>query len=118
MIGFFYKLRRAYGLLKVYWHTIDGDWSSLAEVMLYQMGRIRDHLLEHNIIENAERYAKQIDDAMVALKHLRDGDEFDFATKDFPEGRGNEWAHRVGEWASTWEQQFGEGMKLIRHWWD
>lgn len=67
---FFRRLRRTARLVRVYWTTVEGDWSAIAIVMRHEIREQRLHILEHNFIENAETYARQMLVAETALTRL------------------------------------------------
>lgn len=73
---FFRRLKRTWRLVRVYWATVEGDWSAIAIVLRHEIRAQRLHILEHNFIENAETYARQMLVAETALDRMLsyDGD--------------------------------------------
>lgn len=115
---FFYKVRRTCGLVKVYWHTIDGDWSSLAYIMAYQMKRIADHIREHDIIVDAEKEASDIDETREALEYILHDKSYDEANRIHGGMGGEAWCNTIRELEERNMARFVDGMSRIRNWWD
>lgn len=117
MREFIYRLKRSIGLLRVYWSTCDGDWSSIAEIMVYQIGRVGDHIETHHMIADAPRVAKQMKIAKYCLRRMLDEPYYDIADKKFP-NRGKPWSEHI----KTLEEQdmrlLLDQLKYLRYWWD
>lgn len=109
-----YNCKRSFGLLKVYYNTIDGDWSSLATVMIYQMDRIAKTIRDDNIIEDAEEVANEIDRTKEALLYLLEDRSYDDAQRD----HGKEWVKFVADYELNKLNEFTNGMRNIQRWWD
>lgn len=94
MTELFYKLKRCFGLLKVYWNTCDGDWSSIGLVLQYQISRVRRHILEHNVLLFTDRYVRQMLIAETLLERLLEEPYYEIAEKRYPE-RTRYWAEMI-----------------------
>lgn len=110
----FYNLKRCFGLLKVYWGTYDFDWSSLAVIMIYQMDRIAKRIKEDDIIEDAEEVVAEINKTKDALEYILD----DKAHNEAMEKHGKQWVKYVDQYEKAKMQEFLDGIKNIRNWWD
>jgi len=117
MIGsFVYKLKRSLGLLRIYWNSCDGDWSSIAEVMAYQIGRVADHIEEHDMIADSKRVVKQMRIAKHCLRRMMDEPYYEIADKRFP--RKEFWMDHIKAIEEQDMRILLHQLKFLRHWWD
>ena len=112
-----YKLNRAWQLVRVYWSTIDGDWSSIAVVLSHQISRVRKHIQQHDVIQDADRVCRQMLIAEHCLERLQEEPYFDIADKRFPE-RGKRWADYIHELQKQDMCILLRQLRYLRHWWD
>lgn len=119
MIGseFIYKLKRSFGLLKIYWNSCDGDWSSIGEVMEYQIGRVADHIEEHDMIADGSRVVKQMRIAKHCLRRMMDEPYYEIADKRFPK-REKLWIEHIKAQEEQDMVILLRQLRYLRHWWD
>ena len=115
--SFIYKLKRSIGLLRIYWNSCDGDWSSIAEIMEYQIGRVSDHIAEHNMIADAPRVIKQMKIAKHCLRRMLDEPYYDIADKWFP-NRGKFWVQHIQALERQDMRILLRQLRYLRYWWD
>ncbi len=118
MIGsFVYKLKRSFGLLKLYWNSCDGDWSSIAEVMEYQIGRVADHIEQHDLIADTPRIVRQMKIAKHCIRRLLDEPYYDIANKRFPD-KGKFWVQHIKALEEQDMRLLLRQLRFLRWWWD
>lgn len=117
MRNFFYNLRRCWAICRVYWGSCDSDWSSLADLMIFQMRVLAKNIREANVIEDAEQIALEIEATVDALDYMNESRAFDEARAQVGFG-GPAWAERVTQLEEDAERRFVEGIAKIRNWWD
>lgn len=115
---FFYKLRRACRLLKVYWNTCDGDWSSIAVLMHHQIKIVRQHIIAHDIIVDAEKVGRQMLIAQTLLDRILSDNYYETADKLFPERSKNWVNHIVIQERQDVNLLTNELRRHLRSWWD
>lgn len=113
---FSYRLRMTWGLVKVYWPSvIDGDWSTIGEIMRYEIGRQGRAIQKHGWMED-ECYLEMLEVERILTRMLNEG-YYDEASLSVPE-HGKEWADLVTKLEGTDMDRLGELMKHLRFWWD
>jgi hypothetical protein len=113
-----YNIKRTWKLVKVYWPTCDGDWSSIAIVLLHQIRQVREHIDEHQVIADADQVVHQMRIAEQCLERMLAGDHADLADKRFPE-RNRNWADMINELEKQdVEILTRELRRHLRNWWD
>ncbi len=118
MIGsFIYKLKRSIGLLRIYWNSCDGDWSSIGTVMEYQIGRVADHIEEHDMIADGPQVVRQMRIAKHCLRRLMDEPYYQIASKRFPD-EGKDWVKHIRALEEQDMETLLHQLKYLRHWWD
>ena len=115
--GFPYGIKRSWRFLKVYWGTCDGDWSSIAVVLLHQIREVRKHIEWHNIIADADRVCRQMRIAERCLERMLNEPAYEIADKRYPE-RGKAWADMILELEKQDVEMLCHQLCNIRSWWD
>ena len=119
-----WRIERAWSLLKYYWGTEDCDWVVAAELLQFQLKRIRLHIAKDNIIVDKDRVCRQLLITETILQRMMDEPYFDIAEKRYPNFQDNPvrwraWAKMVSDLAEADDKMLGTMLgKYFRHWWD
>jgi hypothetical protein len=86
--------------------------------MLYQIRRVRQHIVDHNIIADADRCAKQMRIAEHCLERMLYEPAYETADKRFPE-RGKPWADLIFQIEKQNAETLARELRRhLRNWWD
>lgn len=115
---FFWRLHRSWALLRLYWSTCDGDWSTIALLMRFQIRRTRETIAYDNIIDDVDRTCRQMLIAETLLTRMLEDASYDIADQRYPNNE-KHWAQMV----ASLNQQNDEMLATIlrkhfRKWWD
>lgn len=111
-----HNLWRTWKLVRTYWGTHDFDWTSIAILMRYQIKRVRETILDEDIVD----FTKDAQRMLIAehcLDRMIDGDYYDIADKRHPE-RDESWAKMIGELEDADVEMLCKQLRYLRHWWD
>lgn len=68
------RLRRVFRWLPVLWRDFDGDWAAIFLVWEFRLREGARHIREHNLIEDAEKVASEMETCAAALCRLAEDD--------------------------------------------
>lgn len=112
-----YFIRISYGLLKEYWGVCEGDWSSIARILRYEIRHQRQAIERHKFVQNWERDCRQMQICEEALTRMLEDSAFERAAKRYPD-HGPHWVKLIMEMERQDMETFLSQIKYLRHWWD
>ena len=111
MSGLWWRTKRAWALLRVYWGTEDCDWSTIAKVMRHQIARTRQHMAEHQFVEGWEYDCQR----MALAEHMLTRVIDEAALDEAPSGDWQDWRRRD---ARDWRILGKLVQRYMQGWWD
>ena len=119
MRDLYWRIKRSWKLLRVYYNTEDCDWSTIAMLMRHQIRRTRLHVEECGISADSDKMSRQMLIAETLLdRMLEDSVYFEIADKRYPH-RGKPWAKLITEVQHQDEEMLARLLqKHLRCWWD
>ena len=77
--NFPYQIKRSLEISKFYWNKPDYNWSTIAQLMRFQINKTRLHLNSHNVVYGNDKICRQMLVAEHLLERMLDNDEVYFS---------------------------------------
>ena len=119
-----FQLCRTFAFARFYWGHPDGDWSTIAKVLQYQIRKTRESIAESNISSNTNKICKQMALTEHILQRLIDEQWWEDAKRRYPNYKINleermKWVKEEDRIAVRDYRLLGKMLaRYLRYWWD
>jgi hypothetical protein len=112
-----HRIRRAFEFAVFSWQLHDFDWSSVAELMILQLGKLQ-LLTANGMSSDRDRNARQIQITINLLHRMVDDTAWDMSERRYP-SKGYWWVKQTKILEKQQDEMLGKMLtKYFRHWWE